>query len=248
MKELLEFAWDVLLFRDEAYAQHVARADVLKRGVALLVLVTLLAGLIPFFVNVINDLRLASVEARRQEAEVGIQEFVKSLDAVRPYLDLPPGFEKQMIAYNKAGMGIGFGIEDLPTRLPKPVGRVLRDLGAFLSLPFSRLAGWMGYALWVLLVAKLLGGRATVSQMLGATALYAVPHILDFLGFVSCLGPMIGLVATVWGIAIYVKALTVASDFSIGRAITATIVPALIIAALSLLGMLMLFVLVLATG
>lgn len=248
MKGLLEFAWDVLLFRDEAYAQHVARADVLKRGLALLVLVTLLAGLIPFIVNVINDLRLASIEVQRQEAEVGIQEFVKSLDAVRPYLDLPPGFEEQMTAYMRAGMGIGFDVESLPTRLPKPVGRVLQDLGAFLSLPFSRLAGWMGYALWVLLVAKLMGGRATVSQMLGATALYAVPHILDFLGFVSCLGPMIGLVATVWGIAIYVKALTVASDFSIGRAITATIVPVLIVAVLSLLGILMLFILALATG
>lgn len=248
MKELLEFAWDVLLFRDEAYAQHVARADVLKRGLALLVLVTLLAGLIPFIVDVINDLRLPTIETQQQEAEVGIQEFAKSLDAVRPYLDLPPGFEREIIAYMRIGMGIGFDIESLPTQWPEPVGRVLQDLGAFLSLPFSRLAGWMGYSLWVLLVAKLMGGRATVSQMLGATALYAVPHVLDFLGFVSCLGPTLGLVTTVWGIAIYVKALTVASDFSIGRAITATIVPALIIAALSLLGMLMLFVLVLATG
>ncbi len=248
MKELLEFAWDVLLFRDEAYVQHVARADVLKRGLALLVLVTLLAGLIPFIVDVINDLRLPTIETQQQEAEVGIQEFAKSLDAVRPYLDLPPGFEQEIIAYMRIGMGIGFDIESLPTQWPEPVGRVLQDLGAFLSLPFSRLAGWMGYSLWVLLVAKLMGGRATVSQMLGATALYAVPHVLDFLGFVSCLGPTLGLVTTVWGIAIYVKALTVASDFSIGRAITATIVPALIIAALSLLGMLMLFVLVLATG
>ena len=43
MRELLQLAWDALLFRDGAYAQHVARADVLKRGLALLVVVSLTA-------------------------------------------------------------------------------------------------------------------------------------------------------------------------------------------------------------
>jgi len=248
MKELLQLAWDVLLFRHETYARHVARTDALKRGLTLLVLVTLLAGVVSLVVNVVGDLRPMSIEARHQEAEQGIQEFIRSLGSMQQFFDLPPGFEREMRAYMQAGIGIGFDIEDLPTRLPKPVGRVLRDLGAFLSLPFSRLAGWMGYALWVLLVAKLLGGRATVPQMLGATALYAVPHILDILGFVDCLGPTLGLVATVWGIAIYVKALSVANDFSIGRAITATVVPTLVGAALALLGLLALLIIGLASG
>ena len=57
MKELLQLAWGALLFRDEAYTQHVARADVLKRGLAVLVLVTLLAGVISVLVNfIINNL------------------------------------------------------------------------------------------------------------------------------------------------------------------------------------------------
>ena len=38
MKELLQLAWDALLFKHESYVQHVARADALKRGLALLVL------------------------------------------------------------------------------------------------------------------------------------------------------------------------------------------------------------------
>jgi hypothetical protein len=125
---------------------------------------------------------------------------------------------------------------------------LLSNLGAFLSLPFSRLAGWIGYGIWVLLAAKLLGGRATVSQMLGATALYAVPHVLNILGPVPCLGGMLGLVATVWGIAIYVKALAVANDFGVGRATAATVLPALLFTALALLGMLVLFILSLALG
>jgi len=248
MKGLLQLAWDALLFRHEAYARHVARADVLKRGLALLVLVTLLAGVVSFIINLVGDLRPMSIEAQRREAEQTIQEFAGQMDNMRQYFDLPPEFERQIIPHIRAGMEMGLRIEALPTRLPRPVGGVLQDLGAFLSLPFGRLAGWMGYALWVLLVAKLLGGRATVSQMLGTSALYAVPHVLDVLGPVPCLGGMLGLVAIAWGIGIYVKAVAVANGFSVGRAIVATLVPALLGAALVLLGLLVLLILVLTGG
>ena len=84
--------------------------------------------------------------------------------------------------------------------------------------------------------------------MLGATALYAVPHGLDILGFVPCLGGVLGLVATVWGIAIYVKALAVANDFSTSRAIVATVVPALIGMTSVLLGLLGFLILILVSG
>jgi hypothetical protein len=245
MKELLQLAWDVLLFRHEVYAQHVARPDVLKRGLALLVLVTLLAGVISLLINVVGDLRPMSAQAQRREAEQGLEEF---LGTMREFYDVPPEVEKYVIPNIRAGMEIGFRIEALPTRLPKPLGRVLEDLGVFLSLPFSRLAGWIGYGIWVLLASKLLGGRATASQMLGATALYVVPHVLAILGFVPCLGGVLGLVATIWGIAIYVKALAVVNHFSIGRGIAATVAPALLGGALALLGMLVILVLALVSG
>jgi hypothetical protein len=245
MKELLQLAWDALLFRDEAYAQHVARADVLKRGLTLLVLVALLAGIVSFLVGLVGDLRPMDPLAQQREVEQGFREFFKT---VGPYLDLPSGFEKQMLAYARPAMEIGFRIAALPTPLPKALGGVFENLGALLSLPFNRMAGWMGYSIWVLLAAKLLGGRATAAQMLGATALYAVPHVLDILGPVPCLGGLLGLVATVWGIAIYVKALAVANGFTIGRAIAATVVPAIFFAVLSLLGLLMILIPALTTS
>lgn len=245
MRELLQLAWDALLFNHKAYVRHVAREGVLKRGLALLVLVTVLAGVISFFIGVVGDL---SPMRSRQQAEQGFQQLIESMDTVQQYFDLPPRFGEQMRSNMRAGMEMGLQIDALPTRLPKPLGRILQNLGAFLSLPFSRMAGWVGYGIWVLLVAKLLGGRATVSQMLGATALYAVPHVLDILGFVPCLGGLLGLVATVWGIAIYVKALAVANGFSIGRAIIAVVVPALAIGVLVLMGMLGFLTMVLVTG
>jgi len=86
-----------------------------------------------------------------------------------------------MIASIRSGMELGFGVAELSTPLPRFIGGVLSSLGVWLSLPFTRLTRWIGYTIWVLLVAKLLGGRATAAQALGATALYAVPHVLDIL-------------------------------------------------------------------
>jgi len=236
MKELLQLAWDALLFKHTAYTQHVARADALKRGLILLVLVTLLGGVISLIINVVDDLQPMNLEAQRRKTEQAFQGFFRSWE---PYLDLPPDFDPDAIlALLRPGMETGFRIAQLPTRLPRPVGTLLESLGGFLSLPFGRLAGWLGYAIWVLLIAKLLGGRATVAQMLGVTLLYVVPHFLDFLGFVPCLGPVLWVVATVWGIAIYVKAVAVANDFGIERAIAATAIPALAGMVLALLGLL----------
>ena len=248
MKELLQLAWDVLLFRHEAYVRHVARPDALKRGLALLVLVTLVAGVVSLVVNIVGGLKPVDVEAGLREAEQGFQDFFES---VEPFLDLPPGFTRGFEEGLKAmrpGFEIGARVAELDTPLPRPVGTVLTYLGQFLSLPFGRLAGWIGYGIWVLLVAKLLGGRATVSQMLGATSLYAVPHVLNILAPVPCLGGILGLVATVWGIAIYVKALAVANEFSLGRAVAATVLPALAIGVLSLLGLLVLLIVALTAG
>jgi hypothetical protein len=238
MKELLQLARGVLLFKHEAYVQHIARADALKRGLILLVLATLVAGSISLIINVVGDLHPTNLEDRRREAEEGLRESLKLLEPMRQYLDLPPGFEQEILKHARPNIEMGFRIAALPTRLPKPVGGVLQDLGAFLSSPFSRMAKWLGYGIWVLLVAKLLGGRATVAQALGATALYAVPHALDILSPVPCLGGVIGLVTTMWGIVIYVKALAVANDFSIGRAVASVVVPALAIGALALTGLL----------
>jgi hypothetical protein len=248
MNELLQLARDALLFKHETYVQHVARADALKRGLTLLVVVTLLAGVISLVVNVVNGMRPTDVEADIQEFEQGMQSF---FDNVEPFLDLPPDFKKgfgQGLKAVRPGIEIGARIAELPTPLPRPVGVLLSNLGAFLSLPFSRLAGWVGYGIWVMLAAKLMGGQATVAQTLGATALYAVPHVLDILGPVPCLGGLLGVVATVWGIAIYVKALAVANEFTIGRAIVATLLPALVIVVLSGLGLLALLVVGLAAG
>ena len=246
--ELIQLGRDALLFRHEAYVKHAARADALKRGLALLVLVTLVGGVVSLIVDIVGDLRPTDIEAELGQVEEGFQAFLQNMEA---FTDLPPGFKEgfyQGLRAVRPGIEIGTRIDDLPTPLPEPLGVLLSNLGNFLSRPFNRLAGWIGYGLWAMLIAKLLGGRATVSRMLGTTALYATPHILDVLKPVPCLGGMLGLVAAVWGIAIYVKALAVANEFSFGRAIAATVLPALIFLVLALIGLVGLLVFGLALG
>jgi len=248
IRELFQLGRDALLFRHEAYVRHAAHADVLKRGLVLLVLVTLLGGVVSLVVDIVGDLRPTDIEAEIEQVEEGLQAFFQNMEA---FGDLPPEFKKgfyQGFRAMRPGIEIGRRVAELTTPLPKPIGVILSNLGGFFSRPFSRLAGWIGYSLWVMLIAKLLGGRATISQMLGATALYATPHILDVLKPVPCLGGMLGLVATVWGIAIYVKALAVANEFSVGRAIAATVLPALVFLVLALMGLAGLLVFALALG
>jgi hypothetical protein len=153
-----------------------------------------------------------------------------------------------ILSYVRSGMEIGFHIAALPTPLPRPAGQIMANLGAFLSSPFQKIAGWLGYTLWVLLCAKLLGGRATVAQTLGATALYAIPHVLNIFNFVDCLGPVLGLVALGWSIAIYVKALAAAHDFSIGKAALAAVAPAVLGAILALAGGFLTLILIALSG
>jgi hypothetical protein len=233
MKELFVSAWDMLIFRPHAYEQHAARPDVFKAGLLLLLVVTLVAGALSFAIGLVNDLIPARVDAQREETRAWIENPLERLGPLGRDIDLPPEFRRQMPDI-LAGLEIGLGIDELKTPLPRPIGRVLSNVGTFLSSPLSRLAGWMGYTLWVLLAAKLLGGRSTLPRMLGTTAVYSVPHVLGVLGFVPCLGGLLALVSLGWGIAIYVKAVSAANEFSIGRAVAATALPIIALIVLTL--------------
>jgi hypothetical protein len=231
MNELIRFAWDVLTFKHEAYAGHVGRADVMRRGLTLLVLVTLVAGTVPFIIEVVNGLR------PQPPPDIALKQLREIFEQLGQYFPDLPDLESEILPYMRPQFEMAARIARLPTPLPKPLGVLLTAFGAFVSRPLARMAAWLAYGIWVLLFAKLLGGRATAAQMLGCTALYAVPHVFDILGPVPCLGDLIGLVTAIWGIAIYVKALDVASGLGTSKAVLAAVLPVLLqVAAAVLLG------------
>ena len=157
--------------------------------------------------------------------------------------NLPPDVRDQLLSQIRqgfqTGQAIAARIEALPTILPRPVGRGLEALGKWLSRPFggavfplsvATLGTWLGYGIWVTLMAKLLGGRADLPGFFGTTSLFAGPHLLNILGPVPILGPLAGFIAFVWGIGIYVKATAVSHELSTERALLAVLLPILILA------------------
>jgi hypothetical protein len=240
MTQLLTFVRGVLTLDDATYAAHVASRDALKRGLLLMVVVALLIGLFPFLSGIANSFQRVDVAAMQRDIERQIEQQMQLNPAWQN-----PEFQRMFKEYFGAFFAIGKDITALKPNvsfLPGWLERMLNSFGAWLSTPLAWLGAWAWYALWVMLFAKLLGGRATLERMLAATALFVVPHVLDVLvsligllngiPFVgACFGVvgwLIGLTAWVWGIAVYVKATATVNEFSLGRATLATVLPALL--------------------
>lgn len=222
--EILQLTRGALFLDPQTFVAQREARDTFRKGVLLIVVITLLAGTLSFIVSTVKGFLPPRWDAQREEVENQISQVLEFL----PF-DMDAETERMVVGSIEAGLDIGFEIAQLPTPLPQPVKAFLQALGRWITSPLLRLGGWMGYAFWVLLVAKLLGGRATLSQMLGCTALYVAPQILTILQIIPCLGPILGFVAFVWGLVIYVKATAVANELGLGRALLAAILPAAVL-------------------
>ena len=102
-----------------------------------------------------------------------------------------------------------------------------------------------------MLAAKLMGGRGGLAGFFGATALFAVPHVLDLFRWVPYVGSALGFVAFIWGAVVYVKATAVSHRFSAGQALLAVLLPllaAIVVGMLLLIGLIVVIVVSAAGG
>lgn len=89
--------------------------------------------------------------------------------------------------------------------------------------PMGALLSWLLYGLLAHLFASMLGGRGTLNQTLGVTALAFMPLALRGLGFIPFL--VIGGVINTWQLLLRYKAIRTAHQLSWGRALWATLLP-----------------------
>jgi hypothetical protein len=235
MAEWISTFGRALVFDTAAFARLRERRNVFAEGFLIVLIVSLLAGLPSLVTQAVQSLQ------GRPSAEVEVAEarataaFENALDQAQVFLQgLPASMREQILDQAREnfriGLDIGTRIAALPTRLPQPVAQILKHFGQWASRPFSgagiplaaaSLGAWLGYGIWVMLFAKLLGGRASLAGFFGTSAIFTVPHLLLILRWVPYLGGVLALIAFVWGLALYIKATAVAHEITLDRAIFA---------------------------
>jgi hypothetical protein len=181
MKAWLSTLWNASLLRNEAFSGFRDRRDVFFQGFLIIVAVALLVGIPAFAGNVVKAFQPRMSEAQLEEATSQIE---KGLTQIEPFLGFMPAEARQQLPevtrMIKTWMAAGVEISNLHTTLPRPLGALLQAFGGWLSLPFTAsgfplsavsLVTWLGYGLWVMLLAKLLGGRGTLAGFFGTSAL-----------------------------------------------------------------------------
>jgi hypothetical protein len=230
MSALLATLRDIVLLRTPAYEQFRDRPDAMKRGVLILLACFLVAGSLASAIGFVNDVRPLSLE----DADQFRDEFQRNMELWQQFAPPQDAFMQQFmdefLDNFESGWRIGVAIDSLDTPLPRGLARWFEALGGWLSSALGHLGGWLAYAVWVLLFAKLMGGNGGVDRFLGLTALFAVPNLLSIFSPIPCVGPFVAFIGWVWGVAVYVKAVQVSQRLDTGRAILVTILPALILA------------------
>lgn len=261
MKTWLIDILDALLLRSAAFVRVAARPDAFLHGLLVILAAALLGGAPAAARGVIGGFGPpAVIEPSDLRTDLG-----EPLATLRPFLrsaGVPEDMLDQILSQIEDSAVLAGSIvtrvQQLDTSFPRPFAQGLMAIGQWLSKPFASspwplatatLATWLGYGVWVMLVAKLLGGRSTLHGFFGATAYFAAPHILTIFSGVPGLGIVLSVVAWLWGLVIYVAATAATHRLSLGRAVVAVFLPILaLLAAFSLLLLPMGFIALLSGG
>ncbi|OGO39821.1 MAG: hypothetical protein A2Z04_00485 [Chloroflexi bacterium RBG_16_57_9] len=231
MQNLAQTGRDAVLLRDWAFVGLRDSTDNFRRGLQLLVAVSLIVGLIISVAGFIQEATAPPPSAQIDQAQQQVRQMFSQFSAFgSPWDD--PEFQRLMLDNVDAGFRIGTRVSEVvqqTTPLGGPISNLFEAIGRLVSYPFRWISTWMWYTLLVLVFAKLLGGTATLQEMLGTTSLVAVPHLLDLFGFVPFIGVLLGVVAFFWGLVVYVKATAVANRFSMEKGLVAVLLPVIVL-------------------
>lgn len=214
----------VLLLDDKTYQRLLTSANPMKVGIYFLLVCLLIAAFPTFVTGTIDEIQPFTADRATEFQE----QFMETFRMISQFMPIDPLFMQQFEENFQFGLNIAVAIDALPRPLPYAVGGFFTALGSWLSLPFTHLASWLSYTIWVLLFAKIFGGRGGTNRFLGLTALYAVPNLLGFFGFIPYLGGLFRLVGMVWGWIVYVKGVHVSQEFTGAKAVLITIAPLIV--------------------
>lgn len=238
-----------LRLEDHVFVELRDAAEGFRRGLTIIVVISLLVGLVLSLVSFVQGLTTSPTEEI-----IAVQEGMRqTFEQMRQFGAFGGDEEawRQFIQNFEAGIDIGRRVGEVVERTtpaPMPVAGFFEALGAWLSYPFGWISTWMLYGVLTLVFAKLLGGTASIQEMLAATSLVAVPHVLNALSFIPFVSTLLGLIAFIWGLVIYVKGTAIANRINTERALLAVLAPVLALVALVLLFVLGLILLIVIAG
>lgn len=199
--------------------------DVVRRGLMIVVFVGLLVGAVNGASSLIST---ATPEQTVSSVRASVEDFKRRItlspnaEQLQPVLQFLNENEEAFYALLK-------DLIELPTPLPRPFRQGFQWLATTVSAPLGYLAGLLLTVILTHLAAYQLGGQGNIQQMLGLGALSVAPHALDALAFIPGLGPMLGLIAWGWGLAILVTATSVAHRLEVNRAVIAVLLYPLVL-------------------
>jgi hypothetical protein len=220
-----------LILDDGAFQEWRERPNLFLRGIALILVITLVAGFIVFAVDMVNSVRPVGMA----EIEKEIRQGFEMQERFNPgYRDAPPVVRAMIDDMMDVIVSMVTEIVNADTFLPRGIGGFLGAVGRYVSAALASLGGWIFYGALVLIVVNWLGGSAKLPDFLGMVSLYVIPGLLGLLRPVPCLGALLALFGLIWGIMVYVKAISVASDLDLGRSVLAFFTPLIVFMLLSI--------------
>jgi hypothetical protein len=229
MGSLLNTLWRTVILDDGALQDWSERPNVFLRGIVLIILVTLVAELIVFGVNLVTQVQPVDLTVIPEE----MNRWYETQSQWTP--EMGPEFRKFWEGMMDVMFPMMRELSEIEAPLPRGIVGFLNAVGGWLARSVAAIGGWLFYGALVLIAVRLLGGKAKLPVFLGTVAVYIVPGLLAILQPIPCLGLLLALVGTVWSIVVYMKATSVVTGLDTGRSIVAVVAPILVITALSIL-------------
>ena len=220
MGSLLKTLWRAMVLDDAAYEQWREPPNLFLRGIVLIIIITLVAGLLSFAVDLVA--RVSPVEIG--DIEEGMSTAYKWMTSMMPESDVAE-FTKMWDEMFNIIPAMVRDISAVKAPLPQGIVGFFQAFGSWVSRAATAVGGWMFYGVLVLIFVNLLGGSAKLPEFLGTVALYTIPGLLALLSPIPCLGPVLVFVGMVWSIVVYMKATSVAGNLDTGRTIVAVLAP-----------------------
>jgi hypothetical protein len=232
MRPILSTYQDILQFRTETFVAIKQSEDGFWYALKLFVVVSLIAGF-GQWLGVGTVLHQPTLPEQIHRVAQVIERVERNLPEW-----LPQKLSERLSTFAQEVVGFVAKVEEATASLMPPLGarpsRVVTLLGNWLGTPFQLMANYLGFALVIFLVVKLMGGTGTLSQHLSLMALAIAPYVLAFFDYIPAgsvfmdlalgiFGRTLILLAVIWALAILVKALAIAHDIELKRAAVALV-------------------------